>query len=111
MVWMGAWADGRVANSYIVALKSDSAAKHMEWINTQVATYNTSWVSSEFTQSATHGMSPILLSTLYLTEDKGFTAYSVVLDPQDSAVSMDDGSVLKNKNGSPISILEAARAR
>ncbi|KAL5637456.1 hypothetical protein ACGC1H_004024 [Rhizoctonia solani] len=82
-------------NSYIVALKSDSAVKHMEWINTQVATYNNSWVSSEFTQSAANG----------------FTAYSVVLDPQDSAVSMDDGSVLKNKNGSPISILEAARAR
>ncbi|CAE6427412.1 unnamed protein product [Rhizoctonia solani] len=82
-------------NSYIVALKSDQAAKHMEWINAQVDGYNNSWVSSEFAQSAA----------------KGFTAYSVVLNPQDSAVSMDDGSVLKNKDGSPISILEAARAR
>ncbi|CAE6427358.1 unnamed protein product [Rhizoctonia solani] len=82
-------------NSYIVALKSDEAEKHMNWINTQVATYNNSWVSSEFTQSAA----------------KGFVAYSVVLDPQDSAVSMADGSVLKDNNGSPISILEAARAR
>ncbi|CAE6531840.1 unnamed protein product [Rhizoctonia solani] len=82
-------------NSYIVSLKSDEAEKHMNWINTQVATTNTSWVSSEFTQSAA----------------KGFVAYSVVLDPKDSAVSMDDGSVLKDTSGKPISILEAARAR
>jgi hypothetical protein len=43
--------------------------------------------------------------------NKGFVAYSVVLNPNDAAVSMQDGSVLKNSDGSPISILEAARAR
>jgi hypothetical protein len=41
----------------------------------------------------------------------GFTAYSAVLNPSDPAISMEDGSALKNKDGSPISILQAARAR
>jgi hypothetical protein len=83
-------------NSYIVSLKSQEVAdKHMNWINTQVKGTNTSWIGSEFKQSAT----------------QGFVAYSVVLDPSDHAVSMEDGSVLTNKDGSPISILEAARAR
>ncbi|CAE6399081.1 unnamed protein product [Rhizoctonia solani] len=83
-------------NSYIVSLKSQEVAdKHMNWINTQVAGYNNSWVGSQFNQSAS----------------QGFIAYSVVLNPADAAVSMEDGSVLKNKDGSPISILEAARAR
>lgn len=35
----------------------------------------------------------------------------MVLDPNDPAVSMEDGSVLKNKDGSQISILDAARSR
>ncbi|CAE6371467.1 unnamed protein product [Rhizoctonia solani] len=83
-------------NSYIVSLKSQEVAdKHMNWINTQVAGYNNSWVGSQFNQSAS----------------QGFVAYSVVLNPNDAAVSMQDGSVLKNNDGSPISILEAARAR
>ncbi|CAE6472645.1 unnamed protein product [Rhizoctonia solani] len=83
-------------NSYIISLKSQEVAdKHMNWINTQVAGYNSSWVGSQFNQSAS----------------QGFVAYSVVLNPNDAAVSMQDGSVLKNKDGSPISILEAAKAR
>ncbi|KAG8683740.1 subtilisin-like serine protease, partial [Ceratobasidium sp. 395] len=41
----------------------------------------------------------------------GFTAYNAILDPNDPAVSMQDGSPLKNKDGSFISILDAARHR
>ncbi|CAE6447495.1 unnamed protein product [Rhizoctonia solani] len=83
-------------NSYIVSLKSqDVVDKHMNWINTQVKGTNTSWVGSQFNQSAS----------------QGFIAYSVVLDPSDHAVSMEDGSVLTKSDGSPISILDAARSR
>lgn len=82
------------ANSFIVSLRSqDVVATHMNWINRQVANVNTSWVG------ATYNATGSLL------------AYNVVLDPSDPAVSMEDGSVLTNKDGSPISILDAARAR
>ncbi|KAF8750108.1 peptidase [Rhizoctonia solani] len=43
-------------NSYIISLKSQEVAdKHMNWINTQVAGYNSSWVGSQFNQSASQG--------------------------------------------------------
>ncbi|KAG9126046.1 subtilisin-like serine protease [Ceratobasidium sp. 392] len=86
------------ANSYIIGLKNqDVVAAHTNWIKTQVANTNTSWVSQMYTSN--------------LTAANGFNAYSVVLNPNDPAISMQDGSVLKNKDGSQISILEAARAR
>lgn len=66
---------------------------HMNWINRQVANTNTSWVGKTFNNTG------------------DLIAYSVVLNPSDPAVSMEDGSVLTNKDGSQISILDAARAR
>lgn len=82
------------ANSYIVSLRSqDVVGTHMNWINRQVANTNTSWVGRTFNSTG------------------DLLAYSVVLDPSDPAVSMEDGSVLTNKDGSQISILDAARAR
>jgi len=88
--------NGKKANSYIISLKSqDVVAAHTKWINTQVANTNSSWVAS----------------TYNMTAAQGFTAYNAILDPSDPAISMVDGSVLTNKDGTPISILEAARAR
>lgn len=82
------------ANSYIVSLRSaDVVGSHMNWINRQVANTNTSWVGKTFNNTG------------------DLIAYSVVLNPSDPAVSMEDGSVLTNKDGSQISILDAARAR
>jgi len=84
------------ANSYIISLKNqDVVGTHMNWINRQVANTNTSWVGATYNTSAA----------------QGFVAYNVVLNPSDPAVSMTDGSVLTNKDGSQISILDAARAR
>ncbi|QRW14048.1 subtilisin-like protease 8 [Ceratobasidium sp. AG-Ba] len=84
-------------NSYIIGLKNvDVVAAHTNWINTQVANTNNSWVKSMFTNT---------------TAASGFIAYSAILDPNDPAISMTDGSALKNKDGSSISILEAARGR
>jgi len=84
------------ANSYIISLKSqDVVDTHMNWINKQVAGTNTSWLGATYNTTAA----------------QGFVAYNVVLNPNDPAVSMTDGSVLTNKDGSQISILEAARAR
>jgi len=85
------------ANSYIIALKSQEVVEaHTKWINTQVAGTDNSWVAAMYTTA---------------TAAQGFTAYNAVLDPSDPAISMVDGSVLKNKDGSTISILDAARAR
>ncbi|KAG9081020.1 subtilisin-like serine protease [Ceratobasidium sp. 370] len=86
------------ANSFIIALKSqDVVEAHNKWINTQVAGTNNSWVAATYTTTTTAA--------------QGFVAYNAVLDPSDPAISMEDGSVLKNKDGSTISILDAARAR
>ncbi|CAE6495929.1 unnamed protein product [Rhizoctonia solani] len=82
-------------NSYIIALKSEDVFdKHMDWINAQVKKYNNSKVTSQFNAA-----------------DQGFIAYSVVLDPADHAISMDDGSIMTASNGSPISILDAVLSR
>ncbi|KAG8757778.1 subtilisin-like serine protease [Ceratobasidium sp. 428] len=88
---------GGKPNSYIIALKSqDVVDSHNKWINAQVANTNASWVAQTYTG---------------VTSAQGFTAYNAILDPNDPAVSMQDGSPLKNKDGSFISILDAARAR